>query len=310
MQKAYIIVAHRYPQQFHRLVSRLNDGQSEFFIHIDKTADITPFQSVKEFGDSIHFVERVDSRWGGFGSVQASLNGFKAIRESKKNFDRIILLSGQDYPIKSNEYINEFFEKSPHSVFVEYYPIPNYEKWPGSDRGGLYRVDKYYIGLKWYELFASKSLNFLSTYLPFLGRKIPGGMKPYTGSTWWSVDMYTMNYILDYDAAHPEYRAYHRYTFVPDELYLHMLMANTKDETILKNLENDNKRLILWETSFCAHPNTLRTTDFDVIAASEHLFARKFDASVDSEILDMIDEHILKPVGKVHHQSSRLVTNE
>lgn len=286
-------MAHKNSLQLHRLVSRLIDGTSEFFIHIDKTADISPFEKVKEFGEIIHFVDRVDSRWGGFGSVQASLNGLKAVKNSKKDFDRIFLLSGQDYPIKSNDYINDFLNKSPYSVFIEYYPIPNYKKWSGTDRGGWYRVDKYYIGLKWYEFLQSKALNLLSTYLPFLRRKIPNEMKPFTGSTWWSVDMYALNYILDYDEKHPEYHAYHQYTFVPDELFVHMIVANSKDEELRKRVENNDRRLIIWEKSDSPHPNTLRVTDFDTIAASEHLFARKFDEKVDAEILDLIDREIL-----------------
>jgi len=152
MEKAYIIMAHKNPGQLHRLIRRLNDGTSEFFIHIDKTAELFQFELVKEFDNIVHFFERVDSKWGGFGSVQASLNGLEAVKNSQKKFDRILLLSGQDYPIKSNEYINNFFKNSPYSVFMEYFPIPNYKKWPGSDRGGWYRVDKFYIGLKWYEL--------------------------------------------------------------------------------------------------------------------------------------------------------------
>jgi hypothetical protein len=137
MKKAYIIMAHKAPQQLYRLIDRLNDGDSEFFIHIDKTAEFTQFNSIKEFGDIVHFIERVNSKWGGFGSVQASLNGLKAVRDSSKNFDQVLLLSGQDYPIKSNAYINEFFASSPYSLFVDYFPIPNYKKWPGGDRGGL-----------------------------------------------------------------------------------------------------------------------------------------------------------------------------
>lgn len=293
MKKAYIIMAHRYPAQLYRLIQRLNDGDSDFFIHIDKTAEFTQFQTVKDFGEAVRFIDRVDSKWGGFGSVQASLNGLKAVRETGNQYDQVFLLSGQDYPIKSNEEIDAFFRTSPYSIFVDYFPIPNYKKWPGSDRGGWYRVDKYYIGLKWHEFFRSKSMNLLATYLPFLRRKMPAGMKPFTGSQWWSVDMYALNYILDYDAAHPKYRAFHQYTFVPDELYVHMILANSTDERIVRSLTDTNKRFLIWEKPDSAHPNTLRKTDFAAIKASDHLFARKFDATVDVEILDLIDNEIL-----------------
>ncbi|MCW3113074.1 MAG: hypothetical protein JWR18_1470 [Segetibacter sp.] len=304
MEKAYIIMAHKNPRQLFRLISRLADDASEFFIHIDKTAEFSQFQIVKELGPKVHFIERADSKWGGFGSVQASLNGLKAVRDSNKTFDRILLLSGQDYPIKSNKYINNFFKESPHSVFIDFFPIPNYNKWPGSDRGGLYRVDKYYIGLKWYEFFVSKSLNLLSTYLPFLRRKIPNGMSPYTGSQWWSVDMASLNYILDYDKNNKSYRAFHQFTFVPDELYVQMIIANCKDERIVSTVENNNKRFMIWQKPDSAHPNVLRKSDFHAISNSDHLFARKFDETEDAEILDLIDQRILADNKSLQNLSS------
>lgn len=293
MEKAYLIMAHKYPEQLHRLVSRLNDGFSEFFIHIDKKVDISQFQNVKEIGDVVHFTERFDSKWGSLGTIKPFLSGLQEVKDSKKNFDRILLLSGQDYPIKSNEYINDFFKNSPYSVFIDYFPIPNYKKWPGSDRGGWYRVDKYYFGTKWYEFFCSKSLNLLSTYVPFLRRKIPNGMKPFTGQTWWNLDMYALNYILDYNAKHPEYMDFHKNTFVADELFVQMIIANSKDEKLLNSIENTEKRFTIWEKSDSAHPNLLRKTDLKAIMASDDLFARKFDENVDSEILDLIDQQIL-----------------
>ena len=293
MEKAYLIMAHKSPKQLHRLVSRLVDGSSEFFIHIDKKVDISPFQIFEEFGEIVHFIERFDSKWGSLGTIEPFLSGMKAVKNSSKKFDRVLLLSGQDYPIKSNEYINDFFKNSLYSVFVDYFPIPNYAKWPGSDRGGWYRVDKYFFGLKWYQFFCSKTMNLLSTYIPFLKRKIPDGMKPYTGQTWWNLDLYALNYILDYHAKHPEYIAFHKNTFVADELFVQMILANSKDEKLLKSMENSEKRFTIWEKSYSAHPNILRKTDFEAILSSDDLFARKFDENVDTEILDLIDDKIL-----------------
>ena len=293
MRKAYLIMAHKDPKQLHRLVSRLNDGASEFFIHIDKKAEFSQFQILNEFGNVLHFTERFNSKWGSLGTIKPFLSGMKAVKNSPTQFDRIMLLSGQDYPIKSNKDIDNFFINSEHSVFLNHFPIPNYEKWPGGDRGGWYRVDKYYFGTKWYEFFCSKSLNLLSTYIPFLRRKIPDGLKPYAGQTWWNLDMYALNYVLDYDAKHPEYIAFHKHTFVADELYMQMIIANSKDEKLLKSIANSEKRFTIWPKANSAHPKLLGKTDFEAILASDDLFARKFDEKVDAEILDLIDREIL-----------------
>jgi hypothetical protein len=286
-------MTHKDPRQLHRLISRLNDGASSFFVHIDRKVDISPFEIIKEFGAIIHFIDRFDSTWGSLGLIKPFLSGLKAVKDCSEKFDRILLLSGQDYPIKSNEYINDFFKNSPHSVFINYFPIPSYTKWPGSDRGGLYRVDKYYFGMKWYHFICSRSLNLLSASMPFLRRKIPDGMKSFTGQTWWNLDMYALDYILEYNAKHPEYLDFHKHTFVADELFVHMIIANSKDEKLLNSIENTDKRFTIWQTPGSAHPNILRKTDFEAIRSSDDLFARKFDEKVDAEILDLIDARIL-----------------
>ncbi|MEX8546462.1 MAG: beta-1,6-N-acetylglucosaminyltransferase [Mucilaginibacter sp.] len=293
MNKAYIIMAHKSPNQLFRLVSRLNDDNSEFFIHIDLKADLAAFANVQEFGKAVHFIKRFDATWGGLGLIKPYLAGMKAVRDSSTKFDRIMLLSGQDYPIKSNAQIDRFFKNSKHSNFINYFPIPNYEKWPGGDRGGWYRVDKYYFGNKWYEFFGSKSMNLLSTYLPFLRRKMPNGMHPYTGQTWWNLDNYALDYILDYNDRHPEYLHFHRNTFVADELFVQMIIGNSKDERLLNSIENSEKRFTIWPKANSAHPKILGKNDLQAILASEDLFARKFDENVDTEIMDLIDQEVL-----------------
>jgi hypothetical protein len=291
MKKAYIIIAHKNPRQLHRLVARLNDGNSEFFIHIDKKVELAPFEILNDFGNQVHFLERFDSKWGSYGTIKPYLNGMKVIRDSDVEFDRILLLSGQDYPIKSNKEIDEFFKNSPQSVFIDYFPIPNLEKWKGKDRGGLYRVDKYYFGSKRRELFCSKSLNLMSRFLPLLKRKIPYGLKPFAGQTWFNLDMYALNYILDFNAKHPKYLEFHKHTFVADELYLQMIIGNSKDEKLLSSIENSEKRFTIWEKETSAHPKILDKNDLEAIMLSDDLFARKFDE--DTEILDLIDKEIL-----------------
>lgn len=286
-------MAHKYPRQLHRLVDRLNDGLSHFFIHIDKKVNNSQFDSLKIFGDKLIFIERFDGRWGRYGITLPLLSALKTIKQSNHSFDRIIVLSGQDYPIKSNKEIDEFFEKSPYSVFIDFFPVPNFKKWPGKDRGGLFRVDKYYFGDKWHERLRSKTLNLLARYFDFFRRKIPKQMEAYAGSAWINLDMYALNYILDFNEKHPEYLKFHRNTFVADEVFIQMLVGNSKDEELLARMENSEKRFIIWESSQSPHPKILQTSDFGNIKVSESLFARKFDERADAEILDLIDAELL-----------------
>lgn len=286
MQKAYIILAHKYPAQLKRLTSALNDESSEFFIHLDKKADLGIF-SRQVHGPHIQWVDRVEANWGEFGLVEAVLNALNAIRQSGKRFERIILLSGQDYPIKSNEGINEYLRASAQNNFIEYHALPNAVKW--KPNGGLYRVNKYFLGLKPHQRYTAKAMNFLAMFFPPLKRRIPQGMKPYAGSMWWIIDEYSMNYILDYVAANPAYVAFHKNTFAADELFFHMILLNATDEQVRERIVNDDKRFIKWTDINSAHPEQLGERHLEEIQKSDALFARKFDMTEDEEILNLIE---------------------
>ncbi|MDN8980676.1 hypothetical protein Q0P29_14320, partial [Staphylococcus aureus] len=67
MKKAYLIMGHKSPKQIYRLLDRLNDELSHFFIHIDRKVDITPFKTLEDFGDKVTFLERYNSEWGKYG---------------------------------------------------------------------------------------------------------------------------------------------------------------------------------------------------------------------------------------------------
>lgn len=289
MEKAYIILAHKQPEQLYRLVEKLDDNESTFFIHIDKNRSIDNFNNLLGFQDKVQFVKREASIWGGIGIVMAILNAFQAIKGFKKKIEHIVLLSGQDYPIKSNEYINNFLKTSPHSVFIEYWSMPNYKVW--KDHGGMGRITKYYFGRKDSQKYLAKTVNFIAIIFPFLKRRLPYKLKPFCGWMWWSMDRYSMNYILKFLEDHPKYLQYHQHTFIPDEFFFQTILLNAKDERLLSSITNNNMRFVQWKDEK-AHPQTLRINDFQQLLASDALFARKIDPEKDEEIIDAIDDYL------------------
>lgn len=296
MEKAYIILAHKLPGQLYRIVERLDDGLSTFFIHIDLKADFEEFSKVSDFGNKVKFIKRENIKWAGFDIIKAVLNGLNAVKEANKKFDRIILLTGQDYPIKSNEYINNFYKNSPYSVFIDYWPIPNHEIW--KKNGGMYRVNKYFFGTDKNSKLRAKALNFLAIIFPFLRRKLPYGLLPFGGWAWWTIDMYALNYILQFLQDHPKYMRFHRHTFVVDEMFLHTILLNSKDERLLKSITNNYLRYVNWPDTSKGHPEILRKDDLEAIKASGALYARKFDINKDAEILDLIDKSCLTQISQ------------
>lgn len=305
MEKAYIILAHKQPEQLYRLVARLDDNMSSFFIHIDKTKSLADFNNLADFGNKVQFVEREASTWGGIGIVLAILNGLQAIKAFDKKIERIILLSGQDYPIKSNDYINHFFNTSPYNVFMEYWTMPNFKVW--KDRGGMFRINKYFFGLKTSQVYTAKVVNFLGLLFPFLQRKLPYNLTAYCGWMWWTIDDYALDYILQFLSDHPKYIKYHQHTFVPDEFFFQTILLNSADKKLRASITNNNTRFIQWKEGR-AHPETLRIHDLQDIMQSDALFARKADPGKDKAIIDEIDSYLNNGNTTFNFKSSDILT--
>lgn len=288
MKKAYIILAHKNIEQLLRLVKRLDDHSSLFYIHIDKKLNFLDLELLTRLPGRVQIMDRMVTRWAGFSLVEATLKAMRAAKDSQINFHTITLLSGQDYPIKSNDYINKFFQHSEQRIFMEHFKIPNYEKW--QPRGGMYRLDKYFFGLKPHQLFSSRAVNLVSRYVPFLRRNQPKNLQPYAGSQWWTIDSYALDYILHFVDQNPGYSKYHRSTFAPDEVFFQTILLNATDERITKSIVNDNKRFARWQTENISHPEFLNAGAFDNIINSPALFARKFDLEQNPEIFELIDK--------------------
>ena len=68
---------------------------------------------------NVYIVEdRVSVNWSGFSVVEATLKLMNMVRDTNKKYDYISLISGQDYPIKSNEYIETYFTENQGKEFI------------------------------------------------------------------------------------------------------------------------------------------------------------------------------------------------
>ena len=173
---------------------------------------------------------------------------------------------------------------------MEWFTIPA-KKW--QPRGGMYRFDKYFFGIKSSQKYLAKIMNFVAFFLKKFQRNLPSHMLPYGGSQWWIIDNYALKYILNFITQNPSYVDFHKYTFAPDEVFFQTILLNSEDKALLKSICNTSKRFFAWEDSSHPHPQTLTTSHFNNIINSDELFARKFDETVDSKILDLIDEECL-----------------
>jgi hypothetical protein len=78
---------------------------------------------------------------------------------------------------------------------------------------------------------------------------------------------------------------YFRRVAVPSEAFFASVLLN--DPAL--RIERDHRRYIRFPSPRAPHPVTLTSDDLEALTASSADFARKFDAEVDSEVLDALD---------------------
>lgn len=122
MRHAFLILAHNEFQILKILLSMLDDGRNDIYLHIDKKVVLGPLeQDLFRLAKARLFVleQRLDVRWGDISVVKAELLLLETA-SMKGPYDYYHLLSGVDLPIKSQDYIHHFFEKNKGYEFVPY----------------------------------------------------------------------------------------------------------------------------------------------------------------------------------------------
>lgn len=289
MRIAYMIQAHDGFNQLCILIDSLDNECNEIFIHIDKKNEAL-FINIKEKykkNKNIHIIEeRISVNWGGFSQIEATLALMKSVYNSNLEYDYVSLISGQDMPIKSNEYIDEFLKLNYGKNFIEYDSIGKY-KWR----------------LKVYNIFSENKLN-RKKYIKLIDvfiRKLQMNVFKinrnnlinfdlYIGSQWFTITYECMKYIIEYVAKeNRKYLLDYKYTACPDEHFFQNILLNSIYKT---SVINDNLRLIDWSEGKNS-PKTLTIEDKEKILESKALWARKFDLNIDNNIISYIGEELL-----------------
>jgi hypothetical protein len=273
---AYIVSAYKNLDQLARLVRRLATDRSVILIHVDKKTDDHEYEAaVASLVDlpSVHFLERHTCHWGGFGHVRATLKGIDELLGGGVDFEYLILLTGQDYPIKSNDAIHRFFAENRGSSFMAYNALPS-ESW--SPRGGLDRIEHWHlrsygrhVRLPWKRIF-------------------PTALRPFGGGAYWCLSRTCIEYVSEFVHARPEVVDFFKHVDIPDEIFFQTVVMNSE---LADSVVNDNLRYIDWSRG--PKPAVLEAHDFERLRGSPKLFARKFDVFHDEEVLDLIDRHLL-----------------
>ena len=279
MKHAYLILAHHEFALLQTLIGCLDDARNDIYVHIDKKVKTLP-ELHAEKARLVLLRNRVDVRWGDYTVVEAEFALFGA---AKKNgpYAYYHLLSGVDLPIKSQDYIHRFFEAHKGKEFIGYTltgmtpeTVRKVQRWhlfPGDFknrsqirralRSGWIRVQEA-VGYR-----RNRQVDFKK------------------GSQWVSVTEAMVRCFLEHELWA---RKVFTHTFCSDEMVFQTLCWDSPLRFALYNTQDDGTgcmRLIGWRDN--GELVDWSAADYDRIAASPALFARKFNSS-DPAFIDSI----------------------
>lgn len=312
MQINFILLAHKNPVQLKRLIKKLSEPWTYFYIHIDRNINIKPFKEVLIEFENIIFLEdeeRYAGIWGDIGIVKGTLAAMRRIINDGRD-GYTILMSGQDYPLKNNKAINEFF-KNNETNYIDAIPVEALWKKHGRDRITKYKINKsnqrghflllpsifdkdFYILETLGKLnYLRKTGNFESLFKIFRKREFPAKLKAHGGSVYWALPLKSVQYIISFLEQNPDYLHYNQNTLCADEIFFHSIISSIQEKEKLKIPKS--LTYVNWERPSGPLPVTFKKEDFQELkkASKDYLFARKFDIKQDSEILDKIDKNLL-----------------
>lgn len=292
MRIAILILCHKNPSQINALLNILKNPSITFFLHIDRKSsiknEITKRDDVVILSDN----KRVDVQWGKISQIQATLNLLNSA-SSDDDYDFFWLCSGQDFPIKSCDYILKWFENNADNDFVNLMPSKNtglksennYDK-----RNAIY-FPNWILGKEIHKriirrFYTEITGGYNQTY-NCVRRKPVGGMRFYFGSQWICLTRRTVDWITIYLNKNPEYFQFFENCNCPDESFFQTLVMNSP----YASLRKDYLHFIDWAGQK-NHPKVLTIDDYHRLIESEKLMARKFDFDVDQQIIKELVTHL------------------
>lgn len=313
MKVCYLLQTHKNPEQIYRLVKlikRSSPNSQVIVSHDNKSKlDLETFEDLQ--GVQI-FINKADGERGGFSIVQGYLDIVDWLFQQNIEFDWLINITGQDYPLQSISKIEEYLAETQHDGFLEYFKVFSDESHWSIREGYSRYFYKYHLltnQLPVWQKELLRPLKLVNYLQPFFrinfayGVRIAHRINPpfnedficYGGSFYCTLSRKCVQYIYDFCKSKSKILEYYKGVSNSDESFLQTVLVNNPTF----NLCNDSKRYFDFSKTRHGHPRILTTDDYPALIQTNAHFARKFDIDIDSTILDLIDKRITQNPEKV-----------
>jgi hypothetical protein len=267
---AYLILSYTHPELVERLVARLHGGLV-VVQHDDRATSLGEVDALR--------IPPVPIEWGHGSQLAAVLRALRWVRE-RAEFDWLVLLSGQDYPVRPIATIEAELAAAPFDAFIRHAPVAPLRL----RRGAVDEFARRYA-YRWRPARSAR----LARLDPLVQvRTLPSGtyagfparppLPVFHGSDWFSLSRRAVDVVL---AAPDAVVDHFLHTIIPTEAFVHTVLANAS-----LRLANDHRRYAVFDPPASPSPRVFGLEDVDEVLASGADFARKF---ADVRVLDAID---------------------
>jgi hypothetical protein len=280
---AYVVMSYRAPDVLARLVRTLRAGSPDATIAVHHDGRRSP-------APELPGAELIAPAWAvewGHGSQLAAVLRCLRWALARSDFDWLVLLSGQDYPVRPVPAIEASLAQADVDAFLEALPVGRLRLRRGRigefERRYHYRWARVPAPLARLAAHADPLVQVRT--LPsgtYAGTPAPVRVAVHHGSDWFTLSRRAVEAVV---LAPPALERRLERTIVPTEAFVQTVLANRPE----LRLSPTNRRHALFDSPWSPSPRVLGLADLDQALSSGGDFARKF---VDLAVLDEIDRRV------------------
>ncbi len=297
MRVGYLIQSHKNVPQLERLVSALTTRDESCVVHLVHDRRFEPdVAGVERLPRTI--VTLVEGGRGGYHNIASYLSGVERLGE--QGVDYVVLLSGQDYPVRPLSEMNQALEASGDG-FLEAFPALSPESnWPVREALTRYTYRWHRVrplapatrrrvhwvqGLNRVQPLVRVNVSYDSLWVARRGDGPPPDLTLHGGSMFTSLSWRAVEHLRDTLASRPDVVRWARDSLVIEEgLFPTLLMSSGRFR-----FEPSSRRFYKFSPGNLGSPAVLTAADVPDAVSSGCFFARKFDMAAHPDSLDAAD---------------------
>lgn len=304
VKEAYLIMAHNNWDMVRKLILAIDNVDNDIFLHINLLSDMPSKEYFEKdvLHSKIFYIERKPVYWGDYTFSKVIFMFFKDAISKEKGYQYFHILSGSDLLIKKAGELKSFlainlYNNNSKRLKTNYitYHIPK-------DKIECFPVAEYNLFVKHWRNHngvlrkTAKGTALLLNYMQSLigiNRMKSIGMQLYKGDSFFSVSDEFVRYALNYEGW--AYEHFGKKTFGADEFVFQTIAMNSKFSESIYDKAGENSHPNLRHIDFArGTPYVWKMNDYDELKNTNDFFARKFDATIDGQIINTIYEDITK----------------